>query len=348
MLTKELAIRLNKLVAARIPCSRKEAEVYIAEGLVKMNGVVADSPGAKFPTNALLELDLPKIERSTAQKVTIMLNKPLGYVSTQPEVGKEPAVKLLTAPNELNYQAKNKNKKQDSTRTTTTTNNNNNNKQRLPEPYTLSKMAVAGRLDINTTGLLLFTQCGSTAAQIIGNDNNLEKEYLVRLKDHDSLTGDYANVQSRLEQLRHGVMDDGQWLEAKTVVVQNDDQLLMTLTSGKRHQIRRMVRAVGWHIQAIKRTRIGHLCLGSLPLGQWRYVDVARELFGGGGNDVGDAGGGKNKNHRGGPVVATTGTATTSTTTRSRPPTTTTNESGTKKKKKKNATHQHQQEQRSS
>jgi 23S rRNA pseudouridine2604 synthase len=339
MLTKDLVIRLNKLVAARVPCSRKEAEVYIGQGLVKMNGVVADSPGAKFPTNAVLELDLPKIEWSTAQKVTIMLNKPLGYVSTQPEVGKEPAVKLLTAPNELNYQAKNKkNKLQDSTRattmmTTTTTTNNNNNKQRLPEPYTLSKMAVAGRLDINTTGLLLFTQCGSTAAQIIGNDNNLEKEYLVRLKDHDSLTGDYANVQSRLEQLRHGVMDDGQWLVAKTVVVQNDDQLLMTLTSGKRHQIRRMVRAVGWHIQAIKRTRIGTLCLGSLPLGQWRYVDVARELFGGGGNVVGGAGG-MNKNHRGDPV-ATTGTTTTGTS----------NGSGTKKKKK-NATHQHQQEQR--
>jgi 23S rRNA pseudouridine2604 synthase len=338
MLTKDLVIRLNKLVAARVPCSRKEAEVYIGQGLVKMNGVVADSPGAKFPTNAVLQLDLPNIQRSTAQKVTIMLNKPLGYVSTQPEVGKEPAVKLLTAPNELNYQAKNK-RQPDSTTMTTTINNNNNNNKRLPEPYTLSKMAVAGRLDINTTGLLLFTQCGSTASQIIGNDNNLEKEYLVRLKDHDSLTGDYANVQSRLEQLRHGVMDDGQWLEAQTVVVQNGDQLLMTLTSGKRHQIRRMVRAVGWHIQAIKRTRIGTLCLGSLPLGQWRYVDVARELFGVGAGV---------KNHGG--HVATTGssTTTTSTATSSRPPTTTTTNGSGTKKKKKNTTHQHQQEQRSS
>jgi 23S rRNA pseudouridine2604 synthase len=258
-------IRLNKLVKALVPCSRMEAEALIAKGLVQIDGVVVHSPGTMYPATSNITVqpdytpvwgtDIVRVQK----KITIMLNKPLGYVSTQAEKRKKPAVRLLTADHEQ-YR--------------------NPRTASLP-PYRMPKMAVAGRLDENTSGLLLFTQCGSTAAQIIGPNSKVEKEYLVRLMNHDDLTGNFSNVTSRLEQLRAGIVDEGQLLVAAKIVVQNADQLLITLTSGRRHQIRRMIRAVGWQIRAIKRTRIGQLRLGGLPIGRWRYVhDVARELWG--------------------------------------------------------------------
>jgi 23S rRNA pseudouridine2604 synthase len=259
-------IRLNKLVKALVPCSRMEAEALITKGLVQIDGVVVNSPGTMYPATADITVqpdytpvwgtDIVRVQK----KITIMLNKPLGYVSTQAEKRKKPAVRLLTADHEQ-YR-------------------NPRRTASIP-PYRMPKMAVAGRLDENTSGLLLFTQCGNTAAQIIGPNSKVEKEYLVRLMNHDDLTGNFSNVTSRLEQLRAGIVDEGQLLVAARIVVQNADQLLITLTSGRRHQIRRMIRAVGWQIRAIKRTRIGQLRLGGLPIGRWRYVhDVSRELWG--------------------------------------------------------------------
>ena len=164
-------------------------------------------------------------------------------------------------------------------------------------PYRLSKLALAGRLDINTTGLLLFTQDGKIASQIIGPKSEIEKEYLVRLSAPNNLKFDYdyakyyiwnpekamEELQEKVELLRKGIQCGDDFLVAKSVDIlsststtaphqfQHPIQLRFVLTQGKKHHIRRMVESVQCHVQALKRVRIGSITLGSLPMGKWRY-----------------------------------------------------------------------------
>jgi 23S rRNA pseudouridine2604 synthase len=143
-----------------------------------------------------------------------------------------------------------------------------------------ASLAPAGRLDIDSTGLLVLTQDGRVARQIIGETSNLEKEYLVRVSlnpgemDQPSI---HENVQAhfpteKLALLRHGLSLDGQALRPAQVEWQNPEQLRFVLTEGKKRQIRRMCEQVGLHVVGLKRVRIGRIMLGNLPVGQWRYL----------------------------------------------------------------------------
>ncbi len=155
----------------------------------------------------------------------------------------------------------------------------------------------AGRLDIDSIGLLVLTQDGRVARQLIGEDSVMEKEYLVRviylghdktgvplvdarpgqlvrMDDDDPVS---TNVQAvfppaLLAKLRHGLSLDGQALKPAKVDWQNPEQLRVVLTEGKKRQIRRMCELVGLKVVGLKRVRIGKVMLGNLPLGQWRYL----------------------------------------------------------------------------
>ena len=142
-------------------------------------------------------------------------------------------------------------------------------------------LAPAGRLDIDSTGLLVLTQDGRVAKALIGEQSEVEKEYLVRV--HWAPNGPKGlglvaqNVQAvfppeRLAQLRHGLSLDSQALKPAQVDWQNPEQLRFVLTEGKKRQIRRMCEQVGLHVVGLKRIRIGRIVLGNLPLGQWRYL----------------------------------------------------------------------------
>jgi 23S rRNA pseudouridine2604 synthase len=155
-------------------------------------------------------------------------------------------------------------------------------------------MAVAGRLDINTTGLLLFTQDGSIASHIIHHESMVEKEYLVRLSapmsyiqgnnikyDYDyhhyyNIHKDSAieELQDKVEILRRGINCSGDLLMAKSIDIlhEQNQQLRIILTCGKKHHIRRMMESVSLNVQALKRVRIGNITLGPLPTGKWRYL----------------------------------------------------------------------------
>jgi 23S rRNA pseudouridine2604 synthase len=122
-------------------------------------------------------------------------------------------------------------------------------------------------------GLLVMTQDGRVARQLIGEDSELEKEYLVRVsygpRQHD--------VQSvfppdRMKLLQHGLSLDGRALRPAQVGWQNPEQLRFVLREGRKRQIRRMCEAVGLQVTGLKRIRIGQVLLGPLPLGQWRYL----------------------------------------------------------------------------
>lgn len=238
-------IRLSKLMATRGLCSRREADSYIERGLVLVNGIVVNQLGTKVAPDVQVTL-ARQAQRQQSSLVTIILNKPIGYVSAQPEPGYEPAIKLLTSQNQFGERT-----------------------QHL-KPEHLKGLAVAGRLDIDSQGLLLFTQDGRLAKQIIGENGKLEKEYLVRVN------GDLP--EDKLQLLRHGLQLDGKPLKPAKVEWINREQLRFVLTEGRKRQIRRMCEAVGLKVLGLKRVRIGKLRLGNLPEGKWRFLEPEEVL----------------------------------------------------------------------
>jgi 23S rRNA pseudouridine2604 synthase len=241
--------RLNKRMAELGLCSRREADDWIARGWVKVDGVVA-SMGLQVRPDARIEVDR-LAQGQQAQQVTILLHKPVGYVSGQAEDGYQPAATLVQPRNRW---------KADTSATRFS-------------PAQLKGLAPAGRLDIDSTGLLVLTQDGRVARQLIGEDSGVEKEYLVRVAFGAVATNvQQAFPAEQLARLRHGLSLDGQALKPARVDWQNPEQLRFVLTEGKKRQIRRMCELVGLKVMGLKRVRIGRVVLGQLPLGQWRYL----------------------------------------------------------------------------
>jgi 23S rRNA pseudouridine2604 synthase len=237
-------------------CSRREADEWIAQGWVRVNGKLAPM-GLQVLDSDRIDIDR-RAQGQQAALVTILLNKPIGYVSGQAEDGHEPAIVLVEARTRWR---------------------GDTSPQRF-QPGHRKNLAPAGRLDIDSVGLLVLTQDGRVARQLIGNDSTMQKEYLVRV----SLDGVGSDVQARfaasqLARLRHGLSLDGAPLQPALVQWQNPEQLRFVLTEGKKRQLRRMCELVGLEVVGLKRIRIGNVMLGNLPVGQWRYLG-AHERFG--------------------------------------------------------------------
>jgi len=228
-------------MASRGMCSRREADRYIERGLVLVDGQVVSELGTKILPDQQIELAEAGQKRQAAQ-ATFLLNKPIGYVSTQPEDGHKPAEVLLSK--ETRWR--------------------DDRSPRRFNPAQLRGIAPAGRLDIESTGLLVLTQDGRVARRIIGEDSDVDKEYLVRVTGRLSGEG--------LKLLNHGMELDGKPLKPAKVTWQNEDQLRFILREGKKRQIRRMCELADLKVVGLKRIRIGHVMLGNLPLGQWRYL----------------------------------------------------------------------------
>ncbi|HWI12950.1 MAG TPA: S4 domain-containing protein, partial [Burkholderiales bacterium] len=179
-------VRLSKVMSERGLCSRREADQYIEQGLVYVDGVQITQLGTRiFPDQKVTLAKAAQTQQSS--RVTILLNKPIGYVSGQPEPGYTPAITLITPDNRDPDDA-------------------------TPQRFTgahLKGLAPAGRLDIDSTGLLVFTQDGRVAKQLIGDGSLVEKEYLVRVEGQLSAEG--------LSRLRHGLSLDGKALKPARV-----------------------------------------------------------------------------------------------------------------------------------
>jgi 23S rRNA pseudouridine2604 synthase len=228
----------------------------------------------------------PRAQQHQAQQMTVLLHKPIGFVSGQAEDGHAPAVTLIKAAHQWQQAAK-----------------------RWSQSIDWRGLVPAGRLDIDSTGLLILTQDGRLARQLIGEDSAIEKEYLVRVAYVGEPGSDAARARikqlghklsaeegiqlnqqglaedvrqqlppAQLARLRHGLMLDGQALKPAVVEWQNAQQLRFVLTEGKKRQIRRMCEQVGLHVLGLKRIRVGRVLLGSLPLGQWRLLQPG-EVF---------------------------------------------------------------------
>lgn len=238
--------RLSKVMAERGICSRREADDWIVNGWVKVDGEIIETLGTRVKPDAEIVISGYAYEQQ-AEQVTILLHKPVGYVSGQAEDGYQPAIVLVHPDNEW----------LDDPDLTTY------NAKEFQRGF-LHGLAPAGRLDIDSTGLLVLTQDGRIARQLIGEDSSTEKEYLVRVE------GTLSDAD--LQRLNHGLSLDGEKLKPAKVSWQNEDQLRFVLREGKKRQIRRMCEMVGLFVVGLKRVRIGSVNLGKLPPGQWRYL----------------------------------------------------------------------------
>ncbi len=239
-------VRLSKRISELGIASRREADAWIEKGWVKVNGELA-SLGMKVSEQDRIQIS-SKAKNEQKKLVTILLNKPVGYVSGQAEDGYEPAKVLITAQNHWA---------------------GDESGIRF-HPSQLNHLVPAGRLDIDSVGLLVLTQDGRVAKRIIGETSELEKEYIVRVANQDGSRAELT--EQNLKLLNFGLSLDGKALLPAKVSWLNDDELRFVLKEGKKRQIRRMCEAVGLRVLRLKRVRVGRVVLGSLPPGQWRYL----------------------------------------------------------------------------
>ena len=238
-------IRLSKRMSELGLSSRREADDWIAKGWVRVDGKVVSELGSKVLPHQKITVER-QAAAEQSKRVTVLIHKPVGYVSGQAEDGYQPAVVLVKPENRWLEDASTE----------------------QFHPTQLRSLVPAGRLDIDSTGLLVLTQDGRVAKQLIGQDTSIEKEYLVRVQ----YTREGRLPDTELRKLNHGLWMDGKPLLPAKVRWQNEDQLSFTLKEGRKRQIRRMCDMVGLKVLGLKRVRIGRVKLGDLPPGQWRYL----------------------------------------------------------------------------
>ena len=235
-------VRISKILSELGLCSRREADEYIKQGLVLLDGNVVNELGTKACRSQKIELN-KKAKTKQAKKLTILLNKPVGYISHLDDDKEfKPASDLINPDNYFS--------------------NELNNRSSL---FNKEGLAPAGRLDIDSTGLLILTQDGTMAKKIIGENVVVEKEYLVKVQ------GDLTDENLKL--LNHGLTLDGYKLKPAKVSWQNENQLKFILIEGRNRQIRKMCAMVNLKVVTLKRVRIGNIRLGNIPLGQWYFLN---------------------------------------------------------------------------
>jgi 23S rRNA pseudouridine2604 synthase len=221
--------RVNKWLGQSGVCSRREAEGFIERGLISIDGETVTDTGRKILPGQTLTL----ADGDGPAALSVVLHKPMGVVSAQPEAGQTPAVRLLTRAALVG------------------------DSPSIPDRDT--RLAPLGRLDMDSRGLLLLSDDGVLAKAIIGPESDLEKEYLVRV------TGKITP--EKIARLCHGLTMDGRQLKPARVSVVEGQQLRFILKEGRNRQIRRMCELVGLHVMDLVRIRIGNLELGDLAVG---------------------------------------------------------------------------------
>ncbi len=233
--------RLSRRICEMSLCSRREADEWIENGWVRVDGVMVTTLGTRVHPGARIEIKDAASAHQT-ESVTILFNKPLDVACGPLEGDGENALLSIHPENRW---------REDESR------------YHFKATH-LRGLALAGQLDPDATGMLVFTQEGSVARRIGSNDTRLEKEYMVRVAGE--LTADGMKL------LNQGLALDEVKLKRAQVSWQSEQQLRFVLHESRKRQIQRMCELVGLRVTAVKRIRIGSVSLGKLPVGQWRYL----------------------------------------------------------------------------
>jgi 23S rRNA pseudouridine2605 synthase len=225
-----MRIRLQKYIAEAGVASRRKAEELISAGLVEVNNIKTDKLGATVdPEKDIVKIDGKII--SIEKKIYIILNKPAGYVCTSKDThARKKAIDLID--------------------------------KKLGRLYTV------GRLDRDTEGLLILTNDGNFANNIMHPRKKIPKTYIAKC------AGKIDN--KKIDSLKKGIiLEDGPTLPAEIKLLEtsnNSYTIEITIKEGRKRQIKRMIKAVGNMVKYLKRIKIGNLELGNLKLGQYREL----------------------------------------------------------------------------
>jgi 23S rRNA pseudouridine2604 synthase len=236
--------RVNRWLAQSGVCSRREAEALIARGLISIDGERVGDLGRKIQAGQTLTLADDARAHLDGQ-ITILIHKPVGVVSAQPEGRQIPAIRLATRDALWG----------------------DGRGAAVQVPDATARLAPVGRLDMDSRGLLILSEDGVLTKAVIGPASDLEKEYLVQVEG--------AITAKKLALLRHGLELDGRKLKPATVTLEEPGRLRFVLKEGRNRQIRRMCEAVGLSVVDLLRLRIGPIHLGDLPEGRWRPLSAA-------------------------------------------------------------------------
>ena len=225
-------MRINQYIAAAGITSRRKADELIEEGRVTVNGGVLTSPGYHVNEGDIVEVDGVRIE-PTDRKVYYLLNKPAGYVTSTADKEGRPLVTELV-------------------------------------PDSLRVFPV-GRLDYNTTGLLILTNDGDLANALMHPSKEFDKKYLVRAQG--------IVTRNEAKKLENGI-DIGGFVTspAEVTLIKHDRNSTLAeiiIHEGKNRQVRRMFKAIGHPVLELCRTGLGDLSIGRLAIGQCRKLSPA-------------------------------------------------------------------------
>lgn len=233
-------VRLNKFLAQSGVCSRREADSLIANGHVLINDQKVEDAGRKLISGDMITL-LDEASKDLDARMSILYHKPIGIVSSQPEAGEIPAIRMLTRTHCADL-----------------------------KPFDAHQLSLssAGRLDKDSRGLLILSNDGTVSKALIAPDSRIDKEYEVMVR------GDI--FEAKLKWLRHGLELDGRKLKPAVVEVLRQQGSLtllkFILKEGRNRQIRRMCDMCELRVTDLLRTRSGPITLGTLKEGQWRTL----------------------------------------------------------------------------
>ncbi|SDU24342.1 rRNA pseudouridine synthase [Geopseudomonas guangdongensis] len=233
-------VRLSKRLAELLPCSRREAELYIEGGWVSVDGQTVEEPQFKVQPGQDVVL-LPGARAESQPPLTLILHKPAG-------VSVEQAQALLGA----------------ATRST-----DDASGQRLLKRH-LQRLSTPLALENSASGLLVMTQNWGVIRKLTDDFSKIEQEYIVEV--------DGSLSEEQLKRLQFGLSYRGRPLTPCKVSWQSETRLRFALKAPQPGQLQHMCQAVGLQVQGIRRIRIGRLAMAKLPAGQWRYLG-AHERF---------------------------------------------------------------------
>src|SRR5574344_24188 len=224
--------RLQKAIALSGYCSRRKAEEFITSGKVKVNGEVVTVLGTKVEFNDTIEIEGLVLNKE--KKEYILLNKPRGVVTTtNDELGRKTVLDLID---------------------------------------TDKRLYPVGRLDYDTTGIILLTNDGELTNLLIQPSNSIDKVYVAKI--------DGIISPDSIRALCNGVIIDGKRTSRAKVKVEKIDKknnasyVKLTINEGRNHQVKKMFEALGYRVDKLKRESISFLNLKGLNSGDYRYLSI--------------------------------------------------------------------------
>ncbi len=225
--------RLQKFIANQGICSRRKAEEYITSGRIKVNGNVIMELGTKIdPNKDIIEVDGKKISNIAGKKVYILLNKPIGYV--------------------------------------TTTRDQFNRNTVLDLVNVKEKVLPVGRLDMYTSGAIILSNDGDFIYKITHPKYEVEKTYNVTLKGQ--VTDEEIEQLRNGVQIENYVTGKAKVKILRIDKEKDLSRVEIIIHEGKNREVRKMCEAIGRKVLALHRTKIGNISVKDLRLGTWRYL----------------------------------------------------------------------------